>query len=176
MSASFAFAPSGKVLGSPGTASVGWSAFVDSPILGHGPEGYVLVAHRHLDEQYVQDYGRDVAIDRAHQGLLDIGLAHGAIGIVAYLVLLCLMVRALWQHADHVATPIVAALVGYLVLQQGLFVVAEIDALWWLLAGSVVVSSRRREAAPDGVAQVQEDHQPTAAAYLLKMNAILRNS
>jgi putative inorganic carbon (HCO3(-)) transporter len=114
----------------------------DHPVLGAGPEGYRLVVPDHLDLEYSQRYGRDVIVDRAHDGVLDVAVSGGLPAGVLYVALLAAVAVLLWR-ARRDATPLTAgAAIGalaYGVQQVVLFPLAEVDPLAWLLVGVALV-------------------------------------
>lgn len=123
-------------------------AIAGRPLLGWGPEGLAEGLSGSIDDAFEQHYGRRLTPDRAHNGLLDVTATVGFVGLVAYLAVLALTARAarpavsagLSRGPRHaVLAPAVAiALVAYLLQQQALFPLADVDALAWLLAGALV--------------------------------------
>jgi O-antigen ligase len=111
----------------------------DRPVLGTGPEGYRIAFVDHVDQRYLDRYGTDVVTDRAHSIVLDIAATVGLPGLALFVVLMALVMR-------HVVTAmrggewVAVGLVAYVVQQLLLFPVMELDPLWWLLAGSLVVA------------------------------------
>lgn len=113
----------------------------DHPVLGVGPEGYRLVATEHLDAAYSDRYGREVVVDRAHNGVLDIAVIGGIPAGVLYVALLGLVAVRLWRARRGSALVAGAAIgsLAYGVQQLVLFPLAEIDPLAWLLVGMALV-------------------------------------
>lgn len=133
---------------------VGLRALGDSPLVGYGPEGYRTVFGAQVDADYVRDWGREVITDRAHNGLLDTGLAFGLPGLVLAAAVLVVVgvaaIRVLALGADDdrpVGSPALGgaatAVIAYGVGQQFLFPLAELDPLFWLLAGIVTAAAAR---------------------------------
>lgn len=116
----------------------------ERPLLGAGPEGYRLVVGEGVDERYERTYGRDVAPDRAHSGPLDVAAVAGIPTAMVYLALLALIaaaaVRAVWRGRP-LMVGLGAGLLAYMVQQLVLFPIAEIDAVFWLLAGLLIGAS-----------------------------------
>ena len=115
---------------------------VDHPLLGVGPEGYRVVFPQEVDAAYVRDYGDAVYTDRAHNGILDVTLDGGLLAGACYLALLVLAVRHAWRAIathDLVAVALGAAVIAYVVQQQFLFPLAELDPIFWVLVGMLVV-------------------------------------
>jgi O-antigen ligase len=116
------------------------------PLTGVGPEGYRLVVADGLDDAYVQRHGRDVAVDRAHSGPLDVALAGGLPALACWLALVVLvgrhLVRALRAGPMWLAG-LAAGVVAYVFGQLALFPLAELDPLAWLMAGVGVGATAR---------------------------------
>ncbi len=123
---------------------VGWRVLTTHPLVGVGPEGYRVAFPLAVDEDYEARYGRRVIPDRAHNGALDVGLALGVPGLLAYLVGAGWL---LWRAGRGASTReplkagLSAAVAGYLVQQQFLFQLAELDPLFWILAGALVAAT-----------------------------------
>ncbi len=129
----------------------GWSSRLDEwhlavqaiasrPVLGAGPEGYRIVAFELADDSYVVRYGEGTFVDRAHSGVLDVAVASGLFAAVAYLVVIGLVLRSAVlavRRGSVVTAGLACAVIAYAIGQQLLFPVAEIDPLFWLLAGVV---------------------------------------
>ena len=115
-------------------------AIVASPIVGVGPEGYRLVFGEVVDDEYVLAYGRQTVTDRAHSAPLDLALIGGVPLAMLYLALAwSLGRRASRLLADGGITGgIAAAVLAYMLHQLVFFPLADIDLLFWLLAGVLV--------------------------------------
>lgn len=113
----------------------------ERPVLGWGPEGFATGFGRAVDDGWERTYGRRLTPDRAHNGLLDVGATLGMVGLAAYLGVLVATGRAVRRSLADAASPamvgVAAALVAYLVQQQFLFQLVDVDAIAWLLAGAV---------------------------------------
>lgn len=119
-----------------------WQAAIgvisDRPLVGTGPEGYLMAVTAHLDDDYAITYGRDVLVDRAHSGPLDVGAIGGLPALVVWLAVLgalCALVRRALCHGDGYARATGLGVGGYLVAQMLLFPVAVLDPILWLLVG-----------------------------------------
>ena len=71
---------------------VALDALGERPVLGVGPEGYRIAFPGSVDDAYVREHGRSTVTDRAHAGLLDVGLSSGLPGALAYAALVGLVV------------------------------------------------------------------------------------
>ncbi len=114
----------------------------ERPVLGWGPEGFAEGFGRAVDDTWEREYGRRLVPDRAHNGLLDVGAALGLVGLAAYVGTVAAAGRAVHRVGLTTPSPLVggiaAALVAYLVQQQFLFQLPDVDALAWLLTGGLV--------------------------------------
>jgi len=123
---------------------MGVGVISDHPLLGVGPEGYRLAFPSVVDADYERRYTRRTTPDRAHNGALDTAAIFGLPGLVAYLTGTVFLVGRSWR-AVQTRKPLLmgagAAVTGYLVQQQFLFPIAEIDVIFWLLAGIVVATT-----------------------------------
>jgi O-antigen ligase/Flp pilus assembly protein TadD len=117
----------------------------DRPLFGAGPEGYRIVVGQQVSAEYEQAYGRAVIPDRAHNGVLDLGVSGGLPALLGYGALLVLVGRRVIRvlatgSSMHVGAA--AGLVAYAAQQQFLFPLAELDPVAWLLAGVVVAAAQ----------------------------------
>lgn len=128
-----------------------WSLAVDvladHPFTGAGPEGYRIAVMGHVDPAYERAYGRDVVLpDRAHQSLLDVALQGGVLAGLVYAALVALVVTVAVRRAAT-ASAVVVGLAGgavaYAAQQLLLFPLAELDPVFWLVAGVLVGGASR---------------------------------
>lgn len=116
------------------------------PVVGVGPEGYRIAVSEGIDARYERTYGRDrVLPDRAHSAPLDVALMGGIPAAIAAAVLVAMIGRRavrLVGASRPVIAGISVSVISYAVQQLLLFPLAEIDPVWWLLAGIVVTASR----------------------------------
>lgn len=140
--------------GAPGGAArvdewrVATRVLVAHPVTGVGPEGYRIAFGEHVDAAYERDHGRDPLPDRAHSGPLDVALAGGPLGLVAWMAFLVLVGQVLWRSLRDGRPWLAGAaagLVAHWVGQLFLFPLAELEPIAWLLAGVVLVASARRD-------------------------------
>jgi O-antigen ligase len=123
---------------------MGVAVVADNPLLGVGPEGYRIAFPSVVDAEYERRYTRQAAPDRAHNGALDTAAMFGLPGLIAYLAAAGFLIRRSGQAVKSQSPLLVgfgAAVIGYLVQQQFLFPIAEIDVIFWLFAGIVVAST-----------------------------------
>ncbi len=127
---------------------IGLAAFAAYPVIGSGPEGYRVVFPDHVDADYARRHGREVAPDRAHNGILDVGITTGLPGAALYVAAAAWLLVRSWRgvrRGDILVIGLAGGVAGYLVQQQFLFPVAEIDPVFWVFAGMLVAATRRQE-------------------------------
>jgi O-antigen ligase len=116
------------------------------PVLGVGPEGYRIAAAEAIDTHYEQTYGRNTTLpDRAHSGPLDVALDGGIGAAVAFVALIGFVVIRcvrLMRRGRVTERWVAIGVTAYAIQQLFLFPLAEIDPVFWLLAGVVVALSR----------------------------------
>ena len=151
---------------------VGLATLGHHPLLGAGPEGYRIVFHDGVDAEYEREHGRAVQPDRAHNGFLDLALAGGVPAALLYGAFITACVMDVRRRTRGTAsTPaflgVLAAIAAYLVQQQFLFPLAEMEPVLFLLAGGVVCS-----AAPTVRASGTGGRATAAAATLIAAAAL----
>jgi len=153
-------------------------AIADHAVTGVGPEGYRLVVGQFVDADYVRRFGESTGIDRAHSGVLDVAISSGVLAAVVYLALIGTVVWSALRstrRANALDTGLAAAVIAYAVQQQLLFPLAELDPVFWMLAGIVVVRARpiahSAIAVVPGRTTVRRRSVTTAAAVLLATSA-----
>lgn len=115
---------------------VGLHVFAAHPVVGAGPEGYRVVFADGVDPAYEAAHDRDPQSDRAHNGMLDIALIGGVSGLALWVAIVVVVVRRV-----RVASPLALGLGAYLVQQQFLFPLAEVEPIVWAAAGSLALES-----------------------------------
>ncbi len=141
-------------------------AVADHAVAGVGPEGYRLVVGQFVDADYVRRFGESTGIDRAHSGVLDVAVTSGIVAAAVYVALLGAVCWSAWRLARRscaIDTGIAGSVIAYAVHQQLLFPLAELDPVFWLLAGIVVVRARpiARPVDHDAAAQMASVEPPT---------------
>jgi len=63
----------------------GWQGFKERPILGWGPENFVLAHAKHFDARHFTSMGSETIWDRAHNIVLEILTTMGIVGLLSYL-------------------------------------------------------------------------------------------
>ena len=107
------------------SVSFGLQGFIERPVLGWGPENYVVAWGRHYDAEEIGDY-RGPPFDQAHNKPIEELTTRGAVGLASYLSLWVLMlwtactrVRRLGADREVLTLVVGAAMVGY--FAQNLF-------------------------------------------------------
>ena len=107
------------------SVSFGLQGFIERPVLGWGPENYVVAWGRHYDAEEIGDY-RGPPFDQAHNKPVEELTTKGAVGLASYLSLWVLMlwivfsrIRRLGADREVLALVMGAAMVGY--FAQNLF-------------------------------------------------------
>lgn len=113
----------------------------DRPLLGWGPDTYILAFPRYISAEFERVAGRIAIPDRAHNSLLDLTSTIGLLGLAAYIWVLFTVFRT--RKRDPVTVAITAALAGYLTQMLFAFPVADIDFIFWLFAGMAAATAVR---------------------------------
>ena len=107
------------------SVSFGLQGFIERPVLGWGPENYVVAWGRHYDAKEIGDY-RGPPFDQAHNKPIEELTTRGAVGLASYLSLwvlmlwtVCTRVRRLGADREVLTLVVGAAMVGY--FAQNLF-------------------------------------------------------
>lgn len=127
--------------------AVGARVVEQHPVLGVGPEGYRVVFPQVVSTGYVQRHGTEVVPDRAHNGIIDVAVDGGVVAALLYAALLAALVVLSWRALrgrDPLTVALAAAVIGYVVQQQFLFPLSEIDPLFWIVAGMLVAAGGAR--------------------------------
>jgi len=123
---------------------IGLKAIGSYPLLGAGLEGYRIAFPAVVDVEYERRHGREVAPDRAHNGVLDSAIALGVPGAMFYVLAGgWLLIRVLRAMGDPVLVGVGAGVAAYLAQQQFLFPLAEVDPIFWVMAGLLVAATDR---------------------------------
>ena len=133
----------------------------ESPWLGHGPETMRTVFARGFPPQLVYYQGRDIAIDRAHNLWLDLGMSAGLTGIITFALLIALWgwlaLRGLrstacrWEQIAWMS--LMAAAIGHLVDLQFSFDVTATATAFWLILAVGAALARGLDNQPEHTAQ-----------------------
>ena len=120
------------------------SVINDNPLLGVGPEMFIVAFEEQVSDETVREIGGVAAVDRAHSGVLDFAVSYGALAGVLYVTLLVLVgllaLRAI-QGGDWFRGAVGVGVAAYSLQQQALFAHPTSDIVWWLLVGILVADS-----------------------------------
>jgi putative inorganic carbon (hco3(-)) transporter len=139
-------------------------------VLGVGPEGYRVVFPQVVSADYVRRHGTEVIPDRAHNGIVDVAVNGGVVAGLLYAVMLAALVAVSWRSLrgrDPLTVALACAVVAYIVQQQFLFPLSEIDPLFWIAAGMLVANRGSRPGSTRRVPRVV----PVAVAGLVLFGA-----
>ena len=133
-----------------------FQGFADRPILGWGPENFIVVFGRYVPHESELDHGKMAVHDYAHSKLAEELVTKGLIGLLIYLSIWALTFRVVVRTArrmDSRGRALVlfagAALMGTFVQSQFLFDTAAGSLQYVLLLALVVhLEAMRREATP----------------------------
>lgn len=122
------------------------SLIASRPVLGWGPETYAFAFPRYVDAEFERAVGRAVVPDRAHNLFLDMASSSGAVAVATFLVILATLTRAVLvtRERDAFTVAIAGAVAAYLVQLQFSISVPDLDTVFWLLAGLLVATARKR--------------------------------
>jgi O-antigen ligase/Flp pilus assembly protein TadD len=130
---------------------VGAAVLAEHPVVGLGFEGYRIGFAEGVDADYERRYGRAFTPDRAHSGVLDIGVTAGLPGMLIYLAgglaLVVSSIRGV-RSGPPWLVGIAGGVVAYLGQQQFLFPIVEFDGVFWVFAGILVSATTHRAMAP----------------------------
>lgn len=132
--------PAGIIDGRTDEWTVALRTLWTSPIVGHGPEGYRVVFGEHVDAAYAIEHGRTVITDRAHNGLLDVGVTAGLPGLLLYATLVGFVLAQAWRSLasdSPIEVGLASGVGAYFLAQFFLFPVAEIEVAAWILVGAL---------------------------------------
>jgi O-antigen ligase/tetratricopeptide (TPR) repeat protein len=125
----------------------------DRPILGWGPEGFIIVFPKYYQPSL---YGQEPWFDRSHNIIIDWLINAGILGLISYLAILYFAVYTIWrEYKKNNFSPQLAILLWVLILVyfvQNLFVfdqIATYIGFFALLAyiHSAAIADKKRELA-----------------------------
>jgi O-antigen ligase len=113
------------------------------PALGWGPETYAFTFPHYINAQFERTVGREVLPDRAHNVFLDLGASAGVLGMVALLVVLALLTRAVKRvrSRDALTVGLAGSCAAYVTQLQFSFPIPDVDTIFWLFAGLLLAGA-----------------------------------
>lgn len=136
---------------------VGWRAFLEKPLLGWGPENFHIPFSRYFDPAIARDIGSNAWYDRAHNVLVEIGVASGLFGLLGYCIFIFFLFRGIARQKNHEKPfsriALEATLIAYTV--QNVFVFDTLASYLMLMLIAALINSTT-------TAQTKPSHQATA--------------
>jgi putative inorganic carbon (HCO3(-)) transporter len=156
--------------------STGGRVIEHHPVIGVGPEGYRVVFPQVVSATYVRRHGTAVIPDRAHNGVIDVATEGGIVAGALYAALLALLLVGAWRSLrsrDVFTIALACAVVGYIVEQQFLFPLSELDPLFWLGAGMLLATRVPSASGPRARARRIPLAVPVALAVVVGSGAVM---
>lgn len=75
----------------------GWQAFLERPLLGWGWENFNAAFNQNFNPAIARDVGSQPWYDRAHNVIVEVAVATGILGLLAYLAIFAWSIKLLWQ-------------------------------------------------------------------------------
>jgi len=104
----------------------GWQGFKERPILGWGPENFVLAHAEHFDARHFTSMGSETIWDRAHNIVLEIMTTMGIIGLLSYLsifaVVYYLLIKSFRKKRIKLTTFAVFGVIFFVYFFHNLFI------------------------------------------------------
>ena len=103
-----------------------WQGWKDRFVFGYGWENYQVAFNKYFHPEIFLDNGSQIWFDRAHNTIMDIAIAAGLLGLLAYLWLFASAVITVVKYArsQHYDYYLVAGIIGFLLAHflQNIFV------------------------------------------------------
>lgn len=120
------------------------SVIGDDPLLGSGPEMFIVGYGEHVGDGTVREFGRYPVVDRAHNIVLDFTASYGVPAGLLFLAVLAavgLLAVGSVRRGDWFRVAVGSGVGIYLLQQQVFFAHPTLDMLWWLMVGVLVADS-----------------------------------
>jgi len=109
----------------------------ERPLLGFGPEtlGEVF-SERHMDE-VVEEYGREIIFDKAHNEYLHIAVTTGIPSLIIYLIFVFSILKRAYRYRNKniMIIPLMASIIGYLIEAFFNLSIITVAYIYWALLG-----------------------------------------
>jgi len=100
-----------------------WQGWKDRFLIGYGWENFNVAFNKYFHPEIFRDKGSQIWFDRAHNTILDVAVASGIIGLIAYLAIFISSIKNLYNYAKKnllIAMPIASFLIAHFI--QNIFV------------------------------------------------------
>ena len=126
-----------------------WEKAIDHiamrPLLGYGPDTHVLIMQQY-NLEYNRRFNCKVILDRVHNNYLDVALAQGIFGLLAYCGILVFFLMGMWRALKQEGNAetriflcaIFSGYCGYLVNDFFSFSVVSVSPTFWSLMGLTI--------------------------------------
>lgn len=109
----------------------------ERPLLGFGPEtlGEVF-SERHMDE-VVEEYGREIIFDKAHNEYLHIAVTTGIPSLIIYLIFVFSILKRAYRYRNKniMIIPLMASIIGYLIQAFFNLSIITVAYIYWAFLG-----------------------------------------
>lgn len=110
---------------------------LERPLLGFGPEtlGEVF-SERHMDE-VVEEYGREIIFDKAHNEYLHIAVTTGVPSLIIYLIFVFSILKRAYRYRNKniMIIPLMASIIGYLIQAFFNLSIITVAYIYWAFLG-----------------------------------------
>ena len=82
----------------------GWKGFLEKPVLGWGPENFIVVFSNHFNPcMFLSECGTEIWFDRVHNIVLDTLVTTGLVGFLSYFAVFIVAIYGLLRAASRVS-------------------------------------------------------------------------
>jgi len=110
---------------------------LERPLLGFGPETLgELFSERHMDE-VMEEYGREIIFDKAHNEYLHIAVTTGIPSLIIYLIFVFSILKRAYRYRNKniMIIPLMASIIGYLIQAFFNLSIITVAYIYWALLG-----------------------------------------
>ncbi len=104
----------------------GWQGFKEKPVLGWGPENFVLAHAKYFDARHFKGMGSETIWDRAHNIVLEMLTTMGIIGLLSYLSIFVaiyyLLIKSFKKKRIKLTTFAIFAVIFFVYFFHNLFI------------------------------------------------------
>ena len=80
---------------------MGFKGILEKPVLGWGWENFNVPFNKYFNPVITRDIGSRPWYDRAHNVIVETGVATGILGLLIYLSIFAWAIKLLWQSREH---------------------------------------------------------------------------